>query len=123
MKPGHRGLARIARAVGHSWHGFRAAWRHEAAFRQECALAAALTPCAFWVGEDLAQTALLLAATGFVLVIELVNSAIEATLDRLGPERHPLAGRAKDMGSAAVFASLVLAGAVWALALVGKFRG
>ena len=86
-------------------------------------LAAALTPCAFWVGEDLAQTALLLAATGLVLVIELLNSAIEATLDRLGPERHPLAGRAKDMGSAAVFASLVLAGAVWALALAERFWG
>lgn len=123
MKPGHRGLARIAKAAGHSWRGFRAAWRHEAAFRQECVLAAALTPCAFWVGEDLAQAALLLATTGLVLVVELVNSAIETTLDRLGPERHPLAGRAKDMGSAAVFASLVLAGAVWALALAGRFWG
>lgn len=123
MKPGQRGMARIAKAAGYSWRGLCAAWRHEAAFRQECMLAAALTPCAFWVGEDLAQAALLLAATGLVLVIELVNSAIEAALDRLGPERHPLAGRAKDMGSAAVFASLVLAGAVWALVVAGRFWG
>lgn len=120
MKLGHRGLARIAKAAGYSFGGFRAAWRHEAAFRQECALAAVLAPCAFWVAENLAQAALLLAATGLVLVVELVNSAIEATVDRLGGERHPLAGRAKDMGSAAVFASLVLAGAVWALVLAER---
>lgn len=120
MKPDHRGLGRVARAAGYSLRGFRAAWRHEAAFRQECVLAAVLAPCAFWVAENPTQAALLLAATGLVLVVELVNSAIEATVDRLGGEQHPLAGRAKDMGSAAVFASLMLAGAVWALVLVGR---
>lgn len=123
MKPAHRGLARIARAAGYSWRGFRAAWRHEAAFRQECMLAAALAPCAFWVAENPTQAALLLAATGLVLVVELVNSAIEATVDRFSREPHPLAGRAKDMGSAAVFASLALAGTVWALVLADRLRG
>lgn len=86
-------------------------------------MAALLTPCAFWLGEDLAQTALLLAVLGLVLVVELLNSAVEATVDRIGTERHPLAGRAKDMGSAAVFVSLLLAAVVWALVLIGKAVG
>ena len=116
-------IRRIVNATGYSLQGFRAAWRHEAAFRQECIVAALLTPCAFWLGEDLAQTALLLAVLGLVLVVELLNSAVEAAVDRIGPERHPLAGRAKDMGSAAVFVSLLLAAVVWALVLIGKAVG
>lgn len=113
-------IRRIINAAGYSLQGLRAAWQHEAAFRQECVVAALLVPCAFWLGEDLAQTALLLAVLGLVLVVELLNSAVEATVDRIGPERHPLAGRAKDMGSAAVFVSLLLAGVVWALVLIGN---
>lgn len=114
------GLQRLARATGYSLRGFRAAWRHEAAFRQECVLAALLAPCAFLLAENLAQAALLLAVTALVLVVELLNSAIEAAMDRISPERHPLAGRAKDLGSAAVFATLVLAAVVWALVLADR---
>ena len=116
-------IRRIVNATGYSLQGLRAAWRHEAAFRQECVVAALLVPCAFWLGEDLAQTALLLAVLGLVLVVELLNSAVEAAVDRIGTERHPLAGRAKDMGSAAVFVSLLLAAVVWALVLIGKAVG
>lgn len=116
-------IRRIVNATGYSLQGLRAAWRHEAAFRQECVVAALLVPCAFWLGENLAQTALLLAVLGLVLVVELLNSAVEATVDRIGTERHPLAGRAKDMGSAAVFVSLLLAAVVWALVLIGKAVG
>ena len=116
-------IRRIINAAGYSLQGLRAAWQHEAAFRQECVVAALLVPCAFWLGEDLAQTALLLAVLGLVLVVELLNSAVEAAVDRIGPERHPLAGRAKDMGSAAVFVSLLLAAVVWALVLAGNAAG
>ena len=116
-------IRRIVNATGYSLQGLRAAWRHEAAFRQECVVAALLVPCAFWLGEDLAETALLLAVLGLVLVVELLNSAVEAAVDRIGSERHPLAGRAKDLGSAAVFVSLLLAAVVWALMLIGKAVG
>lgn len=117
------GLRRLAPAVRYSLRGFRAAWRNEAAFRQECVVAAVLVPCAIALAEDLAQTALLLAVTALVLVVELLNSAIEAAMDRIGTERHPLAGRAKDLGSAAVFATIGLAAVVWALVLADRLVG
>ena len=117
------GFRRLAPAVRYSLRGFRAAWQHEAAFRQECVVAAALAPCAFALAENLAQTALLLAVTALVLVVELLNSAIEAAIDRIGAERHPLAGRAKDLGSAAVFATIALAAVVWVLVLVDRLAG
>ena len=117
------GLRRLAPAVRYSLRGFRAAWQHEAAFRQECVVAAVLAPCTFALGENLAQTALLVAVTALVLVVELLNSAIEAAIDRIGAERHPLAGRAKDLGSAAVFATIALAAVVWALVLVDRLAG
>ena len=117
------GLRRLAPAVRYSLRGFRAAWRHEAAFRQECVVAAVLAPCAFALAENLAQTALLLAVTALVLVVELLNSAIEAAMDRIGTERHPLAGRGKDLGSAAVFATIGLAAVVWALVVADRLVG
>ncbi len=108
-------------AAGFSASGLRAAWRFEAAFRQECALALVLTPSAFLLAESWAQAALLVAATLAVLVVELLNSAIEAVVDLVAPEAHELAGRAKDLGAAAVFVSLLLAAAVWALVALERF--
>ena len=121
MKPGYTGLKRIIRATGFSLVGLRIAWRHESAFRQECVLALVLVPSALWLAETWTQAALLIAATGLVLVVELLNSAIEAVVDRLGDEWHELAGRAKDMGSAAVFVSLMLLAATWALVALDRF--
>lgn len=120
-KPGHTGLARIVRAFRFSMLGLRAAWLYESAFRQECLLAIILVPCAFLLAETFTQAALLIAATGLVLVAELLNSAVEAVVDRIGDEHHQLAGRAKDMGSAAVFVSLVIALATWSLVAVDRF--
>ena len=121
MKPAATGLARLARAAGDSLRGLRAAWRTEAAFRQECACAAVLVPAAFFVGATLAQSALLIATVALVLVVELLNSAVEAAVDRVGRERHPLAGRAKDMASAAVFVSLLVVVVTWALVGAARF--
>ena len=121
MKPATTGLARLARAAGDSLRGLRAAWRAEAAFRQECACAAVLVPAAFFVGATLAQSALLIATVALVLVVELLNSAVEAAVDRVGRERHPLAGRAKDMASAAVFVSLLVVVVTWALVGAARF--
>ena len=120
-KPGYGGVARIVKAMRFSALGLRSAWRYETAFRQECLLAIILLPCAFLLAETHTQAALLIAATGLVLVTELLNSAVEAVVDRIGAEQHPLAGRAKDMGSAAVFVSLVIALATWSLVAVDRF--
>ena len=84
-------------------------------------MAVVLVPCAFWLAETWHQAALLIAATGLVLVVELLNSAVEAAVDRIGDERHELAGRAKDLGSAAVFVSLVLLATTWALVALDRF--
>lgn len=121
MKPGHRGLQRIVSACRFSLLGLRAAWRHEAAFRQECVAALILAPCAFLLAETPTQAALLVATLGLVLVAELLNSALEAVVDRIGHERHELAGRAKDMGSAAVFVSLAVAVVAWGLVAIHRF--
>ncbi len=111
------GPARLARAFGSTWRGFRAAWLGEEAFRQECALALAVVPLGLWLGGDGVERALLVAPMFFVLAIELVNSAIEATVDRIGVERHPLSGIAKELGSAAVFVSFALLVVNWLLVL------
>lgn len=117
------GWARIARATGYSVRGLRAAWQREAAFRQECVAALVLLPCAFLLAQTWTQAALLLGSIGLVLVVELLNSAVEATVDRIGEEPHELAGVAKDLGSAAVFASLVIGGLIWALVAADRFFG
>jgi len=111
------GPARFARAFGSTWRGFRAAWREEEAFRQECTLAAVVLPLGIWLGEDGIERALLIGPMLFVLAIELVNSAIEATVDRIGMDVHPLSAIAKELGSAAVFVAFVLLGATWLLVL------
>lgn len=111
------GMTRVIRAFGYSLQGFRHAWREEAAFRQESLLAAALIPLGLYLGRTGVERALLVSPVLIILVIEILNSAVEAVVDRSGMERHPLAGMAKDMGSAAVLLSFVLLGTVWLLVL------
>lgn len=119
--PQAAGWTRVARATRFSIRGLSAAWRREVAFRQECLAAVVLLPCAFLLAETFTQAALLLGSVGLVLVVELLNSAVEATVDRIGEEPHELAGVAKDLGSAAVFASLVVAALIWALVAADRF--
>jgi diacylglycerol kinase (ATP) len=114
-KPGQTGMRRIWNAVFYSLQGVTAAWRHEAAFRQEAALCIIMIPLAFLLGSSAVERALLAGSCLLVLVTELLNSAIETTIDRIGSEHHELSGRAKDLGSAAVFFSLCAATLIWAL--------
>ena len=109
------GFQRVVYATFFSLAGLRAAWSHEAAFRQECVAAAILVPSALWLGETAVERALLIGACLLVLIVELLNSAIEAVVDRVGTDHHSLSARAKDLGSAAVFVSLALAVIVWGL--------
>ena len=120
-KPGYTGLTRIIKATGYSWQGLQAAWQNESAFRQEVTLCLIMLPLAFVVGQTMMETALLIALLGVVLITELLNSAVEAVVDRIGDEHHDLAGRAKDMGSAAVFISLVLTAIVWSMMALKNF--
>jgi len=113
MKPGDTGLTRIWKATGYTWAGLKAAWRHEAAFRQEASLLVVMTFAAPWVGRTIPEQALLIGVGVLVLIVELLNSAVEAAIDRIGHDAHDLSGIAKDMGSAAVFLSLCLAGLAW----------
>ena len=110
----------MVRALGASMRGLRGAFREEAAFRQELALALVVIPLAMWLGHSGVERALLIAPMLLTLVVELINSAIEATVDRIGFERHALAGLAKDIGSAAVLLSLILVAVVWVLVLIGR---
>lgn len=114
------GLTRIVRAFGYSLQGFAACYRHEAAFRQEALIALLLVPLGLWLGETGAEKALLAGSWLLVMIVELINSAIEATVDRFGPERHELAGRAKDIGSASVFLAISLQLLVWAVILLPR---
>ena len=118
-KPGRVGLKRIYSAAGYSFTGLAWAWRKEAAFRQEVLLLALFTPVALILGENGVERALLIGSLLLVPIVELVNSAIEATVDRVGSERHELAGAAKDLGSAAVMVALVNVVVVWGLVLWG----
>lgn len=117
-KPGNTGLRRVIRATGYSWAGLRAAAKHEAAFRQELALCVVLIPLALWLGGDGVERALLVGSLLLVLIVELLNSAIEAVVDRIGAEQHELSGRAKDIGSAAVFVALANVVVIWVLVLI-----
>jgi diacylglycerol kinase (ATP) len=116
---GKTGLRRILNALFYSVDGFRAAYQHEDAFRQECMLAAVLVPLALFLPASGVGKALMIASVLLVLLVELLNSAVEATVDRISLENHQLAKRAKDIGSAAVFVSLVNVVAVWGLVLFG----
>ena len=118
-KRNNKGIARILRAARYSFTGFIAAIRCEAAFRQELALFVAMTPLAVWLGHTGTERALMIGSLFLVLIVELLNSAVESVVDRVGMERHSLSGQAKDMGSAAVALSLINAALVWALILWG----
>ncbi len=117
---GRTGFSRIWHATGYSLAGLRAGWG-EAAFRQEATAAVILLPLAFWLGRTWVEVSVLAATVVFVMVVELLNTAVETAIDRVGPEWHDLSKRAKDMGSAAVLLSLLLAFGVWTAALVSRF--
>jgi diacylglycerol kinase (ATP) len=119
--PGNTGVRRIINASIFSLAGLRAAWINEAAFRQECMLTLVLVPAALWLGQTAVQRALLIFCCVFVLVVELLNSAVESVVDRVGTDHHRLSGRAKDLGSAAVFVSLCLTAFVWGLVAWERF--
>ncbi len=114
---------RLVTATRCSLAGLRAAWRNEAAFRQEAVAAVILLPTALWLGTNAVETVLLAGTVLLVLIVELLNSAIEATIDRIGPERHELSGRAKDLGSAAVMLSLALCALTWGWFVWRRFFG
>lgn len=114
-----KGLSRVWHATGYSLAGLRAGWG-ETAFRQEALAAMVLLPASFWLGRTWMETALLAASVVFVMVVELLNTAVETAIDRIGPEWHDLSKRAKDMGSAAVLLSLLLCLGIWAAALVHR---
>lgn len=119
MASENTGLKRVLLAARYSWQGLRTCYRKEAAFRQELWLALLLAPLALWLGEDGVERALLIGSLMSVLVVELLNTGIENVVDRVGQEPHKLSGRAKDMGSAAVFVSLLTTALVWLLVLTG----
>lgn len=116
---GKTGLVRLWNAFGYSLAGFRAAYKHEDAFRQEVWLAIVLIPLALWLPVTLIAKALMVGSVLLVIIVELLNSAIEATVDRISLENHDLAKRAKDIGSSAVLVSLANVIVVWALVLLG----
>lgn len=120
-KPGKTGITRVMDAFGYSMKGLAAAWRFEAAFRQEVCLAIVLIPAAFWLATNHIELILLISNVFWVLMAELANSSVETVVDRTGHERHELSGRAKDIGSALVFMSLVLLGIVWGVIAVNRF--
>ncbi|MDO9400915.1 MAG: diacylglycerol kinase [Polaromonas sp.] len=117
---GRSGFSRVFHATLISLNGLRAGWG-EPAFRQEAIAAIVLVPFAFWLGRSWVETALLAGSVLLVMIVELLNTAVEAAIDRIGPEWHDLSKRAKDMGSAAVLLALVLAGGIWATALWQRF--
>ena len=118
---GRSGLQRIVWATLYSYHGLWAGLKHESAFRQESLLAAFMIPAAFWVGQSWTEVTMLITMVMLVLIVELLNSGIEAVVDRVSFELHDLSKRAKDYGSAAVHLSLLLCGGVWAVALYHRF--
>lgn len=114
---GNTGLTRIIKAAQYSWQGFRAAYQNEEAFRQEVWLMVFAIPLALWFGDNGVEKALMIGSVMLLLIVELLNSAVEAVVDRIGMERHLLSGRAKDMGSAAVTLAIFNAILVWVLML------
>ena len=116
-KSGHTGFTRVVKATQYSWQGIRAAYRHEEAFRQEVWLCLVLIPLGLYLGETRVEKTLLVASVILLPLVEILNSAIEAVVDRFGAEHHELSGRAKDMGSAAVMLAIILLASVWGIIL------
>ena len=117
----HKGLRRIFNAFFYSMDGFKAAWENEEAFRQEIIMVVVLIPTSFWLGENSLQVSLLIFSVLLVLITELLNTSLEAGIDRISEEHHELSKRAKDIGSAAVFVSLAALTVVWGFAVYEKF--
>ena len=118
-----KGLARLQAAFGHSSRGLRDAWREQEAFRLEAVAAASAVPAALFLGDGTAQKAMLIGSVLLIVIVELLNSAIEAAIDRIGPEWHLFSRQAKDYGSAAVLIATLLAVLTWALVLLERFAG
>jgi len=121
MKPGLTGINRIIKASTNSIRGTRDTWKYEAAFRQESALSIVLLPLSFWLAQSVVEWLLLIIPLFLLIIVELLNSAVENTIDRIGPEMHTLSGRAKDIASAAVMFSLILLAIVWAAIAWNRF--
>ena len=115
---GKQGLTRLINALGYSREGLAAAWQNEAAFREEALLALIAIPLGLYLGHSGVERALLVGSIVLILIVEILNSAVEAVVDKASPEKHELAKRAKDMGSAAVLLSLLNAAAIWACVLL-----
>jgi diacylglycerol kinase (ATP) len=116
-KPGKTGITRIINATGYSWLGLKAAWKHEAAFRQELMLALVGVPLAFYLAKNTFELLWLVLPLFILVMAELINSSIEAVVDRISDEHHELSGRAKDIGSALVFVALLLLASIWGIVL------
>ncbi len=116
-------IAHILNAFIWSMAGIKAAWKNEQAFRWEAAIVLLMMPVGLWLGRTAVEWALLIASAMSILITELLNSAVEAVVDRIGPERHELSKRAKDMGSAAAFISMITAAVVWGLIAYERFLG
>jgi diacylglycerol kinase (ATP) len=123
MKPGKSGIARLVDATRYSFRGLGAAFRNEAAFRQELLLVAVLLAASFRLQSGLVEWLVLVLPLFILLIVELINSAIEVTIDRIGSERHELSGRAKDLGSAAVFISLLMIATAWGAVIWSHYHG
>ena len=111
------GLRRLIKATGYSLAGLKAAWVHEEAFRLETLIVVVMTPLALWLGEDSVERVLMIGSLLLLLITELVNSGIEAAVDRMGQEHHELSGRAKDIASATVFVAVINIAVVWGMLL------
>lgn len=122
-KPGNKGIKRLLAAFRFSWLGFKAAWHQEEAFRQECMLGLIMIPAAFWLGQTTIERLLLVLTCLFVFSAEIVNTAIESVVDRIGEEIHPLSGQAKDLGSLLVLISLTALLLTWGLIGWERFKG
>ena len=116
-----KGIRRIVNATFFSIAGLKSAWRNEAAFRLECVFAIVLTPIALWLGRNAVERSLLIGTVWLVLIVELLNTAVESTVDRVGTDHHKLSGQAKDQGSASVFVSLLLTLLVWGMITWERF--
>lgn len=122
MKPGKTGIARLIDATSYSIRGIKACWRHEAAFRQEVALVLVLFPASFFIAKSAIQWLLLVSPLFLLLMVEMLNSAIEAVVDRIGAEHHELSGRAKDIASAPIMLCLFLIAIIWGVIAWANFN-
>ena len=120
-KPGKTGFSRLFDAFGYSWLGYKACYKNEAAFREELFLGVIMLPTAIYFAESGIELALLIGSLFLVLIVELLNSGIEAIVDRVSDEHHELSGRAKDLGAAAVSTALINVIVIWAIIFVPKF--